>query len=221
MATLGSVRSKTSLEMPSGRFVELTDPHPADIDLHDIAHNLANECRYNGSCSVHYSVADHARLVVRRLRSQDAHPVTVLLGLHHDDSEAYLKDIPRPVKRILGPQGYTELEGRLQMTIHHALELDIELPDGARMSGARIEVKEADDWALGIEALALMPSKGVGWAPAVPESELDAHAIIERARSGDGGGAPDIPHDGREAFLAEHLRCLEVARHACALEGRR
>lgn len=203
----GDVSSLTSLEMPSGIFVELTGPHPDDIRLLDIAHNLANECRYGGTAK--FSVAEHAVMVARELRRRSVHPVTVLMGLHHDDAEAYLKDIPRPLKRIIGPLGYSMLEDIFDMVIRDALKLDVAMPDGSMMRGSAREVKEADEWALGIEAATMLPSKGCGWInpfylPA-PREELAAHATIEAVR---------CPHawDAREQFLIEHELCLKEIR---------
>jgi hypothetical protein len=211
MIKRGDVASPTSLEMPSGVFVELLGPHPEDIDLFDIAHNLSNECRFSGSCSVNYSVAEHAVLVARELRRRGAHPVTVLMGLHHDDHEAYLKDLPRPLKRALdtlAPGAYRRLADLFDMSINHSLGLDVEQPDGSKMRGSTVEVKEVDEWALGIEAVTMLPSKGVGWIPArfLPSEDqlVEAHLTIERVRHG-------IRYDARQAFLDEHDRCMKEA----------
>jgi hypothetical protein len=207
----GDVASPTSLEMPSGAFVELLGPHPDDIVLFDIAHNLSNECRFGGTCSVHYSVAEHAVLVARELRRRGTHPTTVLMGLHHDDHEAYLKDLPAPLKRALdslAPGAYKALADVFDLSISHSLGLDVKQPDGSMMRGSSVEVKEVDDWALGIEAVTMMPSKGVGWVPPrlLPSAEhlIEAHLTIENVRH-------CTPYDVRQQFLVEHERCMEEA----------
>lgn len=202
----GGVSSPTSLEMPSGIFVELAGPHPADIRLSDIAHNLAEECRYGGTA--HFSVAEHVVMVARELRRRGADPVTVLRGLHHDDPEAYLKDIPRPLKRIIGPMGYSALESTFWMVISDALDLDVEQPDGSMIRGSAAEVKEVDEWALGIEAATMLPSKGHGWIDTDklprPSELLKAHSTIEAVRC-------SRPVRACEQYLAEHARCLREA----------
>lgn len=195
--TRGDVSSSTSLEMPSGAFVELTDPHPADILLEDIAHNLAEETRYGGSCSERYTVAEHAVLVARRLRAEGQPPATVLEGLHHDDPEAFLKDIPRPLKRIIGPLGYKDLESRFAERIAVALKFEGFHPTAQSMA----QVKKIDDWALGLEAKALLPSQGRGWAPPWSGSRSSARLLLHRVAVGGGAAAA-------EQYLAEHRLCI-------------
>lgn len=210
----GRPDSPTSFEMPSGTFVELMGPHPDDIFLEDIAHNLANTIRFGGSCICEWSVAEHAVMGARELRRRGVHPVTVLRFLHHDDPEAYLLDIPRPFKRVLGGF-YKAYEDMFWSVIQQALGLDIQCPDGAMMRGSDLEVTSADEWALGIEAATLMTSKGEGWCgPAHehnrdPDALLRAHLKIEAVRC-------IGLHDKRQQFLDEHERCMHDAKEAAA-----
>src|ERR1044071_8576361 len=81
-------------------------PRPEDILIEDIAHALSNVCRWGGQCSSFYSVAQHS-VFVSDLLSPDA----ALCGLLHDSGEAFLLDIPKPVKRQLS--GYEEAEHKL------------------------------------------------------------------------------------------------------------
>ena len=39
------------------------DPRPEEIHVIDIAHSLANQCRYAGHCREFYSVAQHSVLL--------------------------------------------------------------------------------------------------------------------------------------------------------------
>jgi len=64
-------------------------PHPHQIDIRDIAHGLSLLCRFSGQCPYFFSVAEHSIYVADNLK---------LEGLLHDASEAYLADLPRPVK---------------------------------------------------------------------------------------------------------------------------
>lgn len=91
------------LQTYTGKAVSLPKPHPDEIDIIDIAHSLAFQCRYNGHSKRFFSVSQHSchihDLVPDELK---------LAGLMHDASEAYLCDIPRPLKPFL--QGYKEIE---------------------------------------------------------------------------------------------------------------
>jgi hypothetical protein len=72
------------------------DPRPEDFDIKEIASALGKACRYAGHCFGFYSVAEHSVLV-----SQIVPPEFALTALMHDATEAYLVDIPRPLKPYL------------------------------------------------------------------------------------------------------------------------
>lgn len=179
-----------SVETRSGWFVDLTDPDPADISLIDIAHNLSHICRFGGACNRFYSVAEHAVLVSRLLGSD---PVRGLVGLHHDDAEAYLGDIPRPLKSLLGDE-YAALTVRFDLAIRKALDL----PDPFLLDLERL-VKEADDWALAVEAAALLPSRGRGWTDPPPP----IHSVVALGLE---------PAVARDKFLQRHEELVQQIR---------
>lgn len=72
------------------------DPRPEDVELLDIAHSLSMQCRYAGHSIKFYSVAEHSVIVSKLVSPQNA-----LWGLLHDAAEAYVTDVPRPLKRFL------------------------------------------------------------------------------------------------------------------------
>lgn len=82
----------------SGKKVYPLDPYNPEnqFDIVDIAHALAFTCRYNGHVPKFYSVAEHSVLASRYRK--DLTPKQRLMLLLHDASEAYLSDVPRPVK---------------------------------------------------------------------------------------------------------------------------
>jgi hypothetical protein len=152
------------IETFTGRFVDTRNPSDESIVLEDIAHALANICRYGGHCQPFYSVAEHAVFVSKRLERQgEARPVQ-LAGLHHDDAEAYLGDIPRPLKPLLG-KAYKDLSDRMDAAICRALARPETSPPWLRPANFHEpEVKTADSWSLFVEARALLPSQGRGWS---------------------------------------------------------
>ena len=84
----------------SGGWLELLAPHPDRIDPEDIAHHLAGICRYSGATRRHFSVAEHSILL--HDWAMDYHGEHVALrALLHDAHEAYVNDIPSPVKAAL------------------------------------------------------------------------------------------------------------------------
>ena len=76
------------------------DPRPEDITIEDIARGLSHLCRFSGQIKTFYSVAEHAVRVSYACDPEDA-----LEGLHHDDSEAYCVDVPRPLSGVPGYGG--------------------------------------------------------------------------------------------------------------------
>ncbi len=76
----------------NGKKFHIYDFTVDDINIEDIAHSLSMQCRYNGHCKDFYSVAEHSVLVSRHCKYYN------LEGLLHDAAEAYLADIPAPIK---------------------------------------------------------------------------------------------------------------------------
>lgn len=144
------------VETFTGKFVDVEKPDPATICVEDIAHALANTCRYGGHCQEFYSVAEHAVFVSYRLERKYGRVALSMLGLHHDDAEAYLGDIPRPIKPLLGRK-YEQLTARVDKSIGYALKLPYPTTDG------HTKIKDADNWSLFVEARYLLPSQGKHW----------------------------------------------------------
>jgi len=94
------------------------DPRAREVRLDDIAHALSQLCRYGGHSTGFYSVAEHSVLV-----SQIVPPEHALPALLHDATEAYLIDVPRPIKRHL--TNYAQIEQGLAVVIgeHFGVEL--------------------------------------------------------------------------------------------------
>jgi len=125
------------------------EPNLADIDIQDIAHALSNLCRYGGHTEQFYSVAQHCCLV-----AEVVPPEYALYGLLHDASEAYLIDVPRPIKHSLGMESYREAEKRLQGKIFNWFFLSATEPAC---------VKTADNQLLRTEQRDLMKPAPAEW----------------------------------------------------------
>ena len=99
----------------TGKLVDPMAMTPDDVDIVDIAHALSNECRYAGHCEKFFSVAAHSLNVARDVWLQTQDIESTFIALLHDASEAYLKDMPTPVKWRM--KNYIAAEQRLLKVI--------------------------------------------------------------------------------------------------------
>jgi len=177
------------------------DPKPAEVRLVDVAHSLALKVRWGGHCSRFYTVGTHslrvaqvAQYLVRRgppQADEGFEPLVQLHALLHDGHEAYLADVPRPVKPFLhalvkrswdrhataddlAPWG--GVENDVDAAIFAAFGLPEPTPEVAAF------VRKADEILLHLEAAELFPpelERDGAWAamPEVPELKDDRKAI--------------------------------------------
>src|SRR5918996_968485 len=85
------------IDTASGVRLDLDNPRPEDVRIEDVAGGLSKVCRFAAQPLEYYSVAQHA-LLVQRLVVEAGHVELALVALHHDSHEAYLCDIPKPLK---------------------------------------------------------------------------------------------------------------------------
>jgi len=122
------------------------------FDIKDIAHSLANTSRFNGHTKKFYSVAQHSTHVMEYVPHWARYP-----ALLHDAAEAYIGDIPRPLKQLLSisaPYQMDDYEDEILQRILKSLHPEL-MPLGPWVD----VVKEADDRMLLTEARDLL-SKG-------------------------------------------------------------
>lgn len=100
----------------SGNELYFLDPQPEQIVIADIVNNLSNNCRYCGNINSFYSVAEHSVLIAKEVLRLTGNKEAAFSALMHDATEAYLCDIPRPIKPYL--KGYIEMETKLQEVIY-------------------------------------------------------------------------------------------------------
>jgi hypothetical protein len=89
------------IQTASGGAFHVLEPTPQMVNVLDIAHALAHTCRFGGHVNGFYSVAQHCALMVAHLEREGAERDTLRWALLHDVDEAYLPDVPRPVKPFL------------------------------------------------------------------------------------------------------------------------
>jgi hypothetical protein len=96
----------------TGKYVNILEPTPDMICIEDIAHSLANQSRFGGHLSQFYTVAQHCLNCVYLIEGDRSLKFQALL---HDASEAYLLDMPKPIKNLL--PDYQIIEDRLMKVI--------------------------------------------------------------------------------------------------------
>lgn len=166
----------TWLRTFTGKRFDPLVPRYEDICIEDIAHSLSNMCRFAGHTSRFYGVAQHSVYVSAIMGGYGMDRRAQLVGLLHDASEAYLVDVPRPVKITPQFEFYRSLEHHLEemiyakfvgkwgecqheetswdptTNVHECSACDEEEPE----SEIRISVKRADVQCLAAEARDLM-----------------------------------------------------------------
>ncbi|MDP2665205.1 MAG: phosphohydrolase [bacterium] len=109
---MNNVNTNRWIQTFTGKKFDPIDPDPALINIRDIAHALSNQCRYAGHTREFYSVAEHSVHVAQELeRNNPKSPALWLAGLLHDAAEAYLTDLPRPIKKYV--LSFSTFENRL------------------------------------------------------------------------------------------------------------
>lgn len=176
--------------------LDLRNPAPADIHLGDIARGLSRAPRFAGQTDVPLSVAEHCLLCEDLARGYDLTPRARLAVLLHDAAEAYICDIPAPLKILL--PDYTRIEARIM----RAVAARFDLVGLQSLNTARI-----DRLALDIERRACFTSSlglGLMWPdPPVPP---------DWAPTTVGGRDPDLVRQ-RFLYIAEMLMgCTDEVR---------
>lgn len=161
-------------------------PAAEQLDIEDIAHGLAYQCRFNGQTRYFYSVAQHslivADLVPARLRRA---------ALLHDAAEAYMGDMVKPLKQLFPL--FSKIEARVMAAI------------GQRYDIARFDdpaIKHADRVALAMEKRDLMPNSSEAWE-SLRGVDADPTTIV-----------PMSPADAKTAFLAAFLATAPTPEHS-------
>ena len=161
------------LQTVSGRWVNPFDPDPEQLDIGDIARALANQCRFGGHCRVFYSVAQHSVIVSQLVQERGGDVEDAFAALMHDASEAYLGDMPHPLKHR-SPLGaaFKEAEDHLEAALQQHFAIRPDVPEIKRADRALLATErrafsdEAWHWPelegvepLGRELIAMSPDE--------------------------------------------------------------
>lgn len=189
------------LQTCSDRVLDYVHPTPEQIDAADMARALSHLCRFGGHAQFFYSVAQHSVLTSYLVPPEDA-----LSALLHDGQEAFVVDVPRPLKRLLGAS-YAEIEGRVEAAVAAHFGLTLPHPPS---------VKEADNAALLWEGHVFAQR---GWfltqpRPDAVDAVVAALSVVYPDLRLD---QPWTPEEARAQFLRRLSQLLE-GRGARALE---
>ncbi|HFD3847762.1 TPA: HD family hydrolase [Serratia marcescens] len=165
----------------TGKRFDYEAPTVDAICIEDIAQALSHECRFNGHIPEFYSVAQHSVLC-----SQIVAPEFALEALMHDASEAYCKDIPAPLKRML--PDYQLIEEQFDAVIRQRFGLPLRMD---------IAVKYADLVMLATERRDLDIDDGQVWP--MLEGVSPADIVIN----------PVMPLQARAMFIARFNELTE------------
>ncbi|CNJ14690.1 Uncharacterised protein [Yersinia aldovae] len=161
----------------SGLDFDYLKPVASSICIKDIAQALSHECRFAGHLPNFYSVAQHSLLISTIVPEEFA-----LEALLHDATEAYCKDIPSPLKRLL--PDYQAIEQRVDIVIRETFGLPAEMSE---------VVHYCDLVMLATERQELDIDDGKEWPmlAGIPLAEMAIVAIVAMS-----------PRDARIAFMA-------------------
>lgn len=119
----------------SGIYFNVIEPREEMFEIEDIAHALAHMPRFGGHLDYFYSVAQHSICCC-----EVAPPEDKLALLMHDASEAYLMDLPRPIKKLMPI--YQAIESNIMTLISKRFGFKYPFHKG---------IKKIDDYKLEVE----------------------------------------------------------------------
>lgn len=147
-------RKGGSIQTFTGEIFYPLDPRMEEIHLDDIAHGLSNKARFTGHTRRFYSTAEHSVRVSKHLASVGASLMDQYVGLHHDDTDAYLPDVPTPLKVLPEFKWFRDLEDHMQKMCYERF--------GCVVTDYSI-IKNSDIVLLLTEKRDLMPEKNGNW----------------------------------------------------------
>lgn len=162
------------------------DPRAEEVNLEDVAHALSNKARFTGHTRKLYTTCEHSYRVSKHLESQGASLMNQYIGLHHDDSDAYLPDIPTPLKYMPEFAWFREVEKKVEAVCYEKFGCVVE---------DYSPIKNSDIVLLLTEKRDLMPAKNGNWKHAYTQEAIPAPYFIE----------PWRPEEAEARYLDRHF----------------
>lgn len=126
------------IETYSGHKLNVFDIDPDMIDPVDIAHALSMNCRFNGHVKKHLSVAEHSVHCALMVS-----PENRFQALMHDAAEAYVSDMPRPIKHEI--PAIVELDKIITKAIFDKFDIEYPICEEVKMVDLMLCKAEARD----------------------------------------------------------------------------
>ena len=116
-----------TLRTISGSLLDLVNPKPHQIDIQSIVYSLSREYRFANQTTSKSDVLSHSYRVYIAVKADTKDKKMLRTALLHDATEAYLRDIPKPLKELL-PE-YKTIENKLYRVIADKYNLYAEIPE--------------------------------------------------------------------------------------------
>jgi len=177
----------STIKLFTGGYYDVQNPRARDVRIEDIAHVLANICRFGGHIPRYYSVAEHSVECYRKA-CLECQPWDVRIAcLLHDAAEAYIGDVVKPLKILLDPI-YGPIEEANERAIAESFGIDF--------ASTKPEWKRIDRELLIAERNAIFGSDGHKWTD---EDSVAPYTFKPRFES---------PEQAAKTFLG----CFEICR---------
>jgi uncharacterized protein len=148
---MAATNARPTIFLRTGATFDFLDPSNSKFTIQDIAHGLSNICRYAGQCREFYSVAEHSVFVSETAKGFEYQ------ALMHDAAEAFMGDMPGPLKQLL-PE-YRRLETAIEQVVFARFGVATPFPRDVKLADLRVLAAEqnqlfspgADAWARGAD----------------------------------------------------------------------
>lgn len=115
----------------TGQLLDLSNPHFSDIRIEDIARGLSYKFRFGAHSASTLTVAEHSINASKIVPEEHA-----LAALLHDASEAYIGDIPSPIKSLM--PDYKQIEHKLTLAIFKRFNVPYPLHDSVKKADQQL-----------------------------------------------------------------------------------
>ena len=166
----------STIRLRSGLYFDLSDPREDQFTIEDIAGALSKICRFGGQIECFYSVAEHSYWCGYQAECDGLTPDEIAAVFLHDAAEAFVGDVVKPLKLLLGEFG--RIERRIEGVIERKFGIDfgkhkkaIQKIDHEMLIAERRSMFSADDvqWE-GEDSVRRLTCQFGRWRPSYAES---------------------------------------------------